>query len=99
MTFTVWQLTRPADAVGASVGQRRPFPRAYHEAGTIEADSLDAAFAAGQNDFAPNGTWNPEHRCPSVSVGDVLVDPEGRAWEVAPIGWIARAYSGPPATF
>ena len=99
MIFTVWQLKRPEDYVGTYGSTRRVFPLAYHEAGTIEADSLDTAFVAGQNDFAPNGTWNPEHRCPSVSVGDVLVDPEGRAWEVAPIGWIARAYSGPPATF
>jgi hypothetical protein len=91
VTFTVWQLTRSEDYVGAYVGKRRPFPRAYHEAGTIEADSLDAAFSAGQNDFAPDGTWNPEHVCPSVSVGDIFVDPDGHAWEVAPIGWIARA--------
>ena len=98
MTFAVWQLTRSEDYVGAYVGKRRPFPRAYHEAGTIEADSLDAAFSVGQNDFTSGGAWNPVHPCPSVSVGDVLVDPEGRAWEVAPIGWIARECPGPPAT-
>ena len=97
MTFRVWQLTRPADYVGAYTSRRRPFPRAYHETGTLTADSLDAAFAAGQNDRAPEGAWNPGHPCPSVSVGDVLVDADGHSWEVAPIGWIARESIGSPA--
>lgn len=94
MIYTVWQLTRPDESVGVYSGQRRPFPQAYRAAGTIEAGSLDAAFAAGQNDSTLGGR-NRAHAGPSVSVGDVLVDADGHGWEVAPIGWIVRRFPNP----
>lgn len=97
MRYTVWRLTRPEDAMGTYTGTRQPFPAAYREVGRLTADSLDAAFVAGQNAFAPGRAWNPEHPCPSVSVGDMLVDADGRAFEVAPVGWIARAHLPPKA--
>jgi hypothetical protein len=57
----------------------------YKKAAVIEADSLEGVFHLG-NVGPPEAVdrLGPFH---SVSVGDVVVDPEGKAWVVASCGF------------
>ena len=88
MVYTVFM---PKREPVPPVSDPLPFPTAYHEVGILAACSLDEAFAYGQNGYVttPTGTWNAQTPVRSLSVGDVLVDLDGRAWRIESVGYRA----------
>lgn len=90
MRYQVW-MPQSVDAQRAAwMGEYPDFPAAYMAVGAITADSLEAAWVAGQNDFTAGG-WNAERPTRSLSVGDVLsaVGNLQVAWRVESIGFRA----------
>jgi hypothetical protein len=62
-----------------------PAKHLYKKAGVVEADSLDEVFDIGN--IGPDEKITRLGPFHSVSVGDIVVDPENRAWLVASIGF------------
>lgn len=88
LVYTVWMpATAALQRAAWSDGAALPWPDAYRRVGTLAAASLEEAWRRGQNDGAPHGSWAYPARVRSLSVGDVLTDPAGTAWRVAPAGF------------
>lgn len=78
---------------------------AYYYAGSVEADSLEIAYCASQNDNCPNpvtgyesgnpiygpAVWNGEFAQISTKVGDVF-EVDGELYRVSPAGFDRIAY-------
>ncbi len=82
MVYTVFMPRTAADQRAVWGDTPIPFPAAYHPVGRIAAQDLEEAWRFGQNDWAPEGSWNPDHPTRSLTVGDVLVDERGHAWRI-----------------
>lgn len=70
---------RDRDAVTLALGRGD-----YEVAGEVETDNIEDAYRLSQNDF---GTWSQNGRR-STSVGDIIEDPLGLAYMVAPTGFL-----------
>jgi hypothetical protein len=99
MTYT-FVVLMPRDAAAQRAGWggeplSDPWWTAYRPVGwiSVAADglprALEAAWHAGQNDWAPGPSWNPLEPTRSLAVGDVLVPiyPPGPPHQVALIGF------------
>lgn len=85
------------------VGMPRPFRQGSHAyACDIEAEGFEAAFAALQGEAMPEQlVWriraNPLVQHTSLSVGDILIDPDGFAFMVDLVGFSTLELSTPEA--
>lgn len=72
-------------------GEAPAWPAAYEKVAEVEATNLDDAYQLTNNidsDWTTNAGVRAEPgRFRSTSVGDVIVDGEGRAWRCEPVGW------------
>jgi hypothetical protein len=90
--FKVYQ-AEPPDWFAMKAASR--FPADYKLVADVEAGTLEEAFALTQHidqNWAKNPGVHPGHdalvgECRSTSVGDVIVDEDGRVWRCELIGW------------
>ena len=93
--YQVWHANEHAFAamrIGESLGMRQPeFPMDYQLVAHVRAQDLDQVFALtnhGDEDWTRNaGVQSVTDGARSTSVGDVIVDPEGRPHRVESMGF------------